>query len=113
MIVFQVDFELLLSNLEIHHLIEGYPITPKDHGIEYLMNHRHLWIRSKRQHAILRIRHEIIKATRDFFDSNDFTLVDTPIFTSNACEGTTTLFNIIVNVKVDSDNERNTFNYIY
>ena len=85
-------FELLLSNLKIHHLIEGYPITPKDHGTEYLMNHRHLWIRSKRQHAILRIRHEIIKATRDFFDSNDFTLVDTPIFTSNACEGTTTLF---------------------
>ena len=85
-------FELLLSNLEIHHLIDGYPITPKEHGTEYLMNHRHLWIRSKRQHAILRIRHEIIKATRDFFDSNDFTLVDTPIFTPNACEGTTTLF---------------------
>jgi len=85
-------FELLLSSLEIHQLIEGYPITPKDHGTEFLMNHRHLWIRSKRQHAILRIRHEIIKATRDFFDSNDFTLVDTPIFTSNACEGTTTLF---------------------
>ena len=85
-------YELLLSNLETHHLIDGYPITPKEHGTEYLMNHRHLWIRSKRQHAILRIRHEIIKATRDFFDSNDFTLVDTPIFTSNACEGTTTLF---------------------
>ncbi|MAJ43857.1 MAG: asparagine--tRNA ligase [Candidatus Marinimicrobia bacterium] len=85
-------FELLLSDFEIHHLIDGYPITPKDHGTEYLMNHRHLWIRSKRQHSILRIRHEIIKATRDFFDSNDFTLVDTPIFTSNACEGTTTLF---------------------
>ena len=85
-------FEMLLSNLEIHHLIDGYPISPKDHGTEFLMNHRHLWIRSKRQHAILRVRHEIIKAVRDFFDSHDFTLVDTPIFTPNACEGTTTLF---------------------
>lgn len=85
-------FEILLSNLEIHHLIDGYPISPKDHGTEFLMNHRHLWIRSKRQHAILRVRHEIIKAVRDFFDSHDFTLVDTPIFTPNACEGTTTLF---------------------
>jgi asparaginyl-tRNA synthetase len=71
-----------------------YPITPKDHGIDFLMDHRHLWLRSRRQHAILRVRHEVIKATRDFFDSNGFTLVDTPIFTPAACEGTTTLFEV-------------------
>ena len=85
-------YELLLKNLKIHQLVEGYPVTPKEHGTEFLMKNRHLWIRSKRQYSILKIRHEIIKATRDFFDMNDFTLVDTPIFTSNACEGTTTLF---------------------
>ncbi len=69
-----------------------YPITPKDHGIDFLMDHRHLWLRSRRQHAILRVRHEVIRAIRDYFDSNGFTLVDTPIFTPAACEGTTTLF---------------------
>jgi asparaginyl-tRNA synthetase len=69
-----------------------YPISPKEHGTDFLMDHRHLWLRSKRQHAILRIRHAIIKAIRDFFDQNDFTLVDAPIFTPNACEGTSTLF---------------------
>jgi asparaginyl-tRNA synthetase len=73
---------------------DPYPITPKDHGIDFLMDHRHLWLRSKRQHAILRIRHEVIKAVRDYFDSNGFTLVDTPIFTPAACEGTTTLFEV-------------------
>jgi asparaginyl-tRNA synthetase len=73
---------------------DPYPITPKEHGIEFLMDHRHLWLRSKRQHAILRVRHEIIKAIRDYFDSNGFTLVDTPIFTPAACEGTTTLFEV-------------------
>ena len=71
-----------------------YPITPKEHGIEFLMDHRHLWLRSRRQHAILRVRHEIVKAIRDYFDSNGFTLVDTPIFTPAACEGTTTLFEV-------------------
>ena len=69
-----------------------YPITPKEHGTDYLMDHRHLWLRSKRQHAILRVRHTIIQAIRDFFDSREFTLVDAPIFTPNACEGTSTLF---------------------
>jgi asparaginyl-tRNA synthetase len=69
-----------------------YPIGPKEHGTDFLMDHRHLWLRSKRQHAILRIRHAIIKAVRDFFDLNDFTLIDAPIFTPNACEGTSTLF---------------------
>ena len=71
-----------------------YPITPKDHGVEFLMDHRHLWLRSTRQRAILGVRHEIIKAVRDFFDDRGFTLVDTPIFTPAACEGTTTLFEV-------------------
>ncbi len=71
---------------------QPYPITPKEHGIEFLMDHRHLWLRSRRQNAILHIRHEVIKAVRDYFDSNGFVLVDTPIFTPAACEGTTTLF---------------------
>lgn len=71
-----------------------YPITPKEHGTEFLFDHRHLHLRSRRQHAILRVRHEIIKAIRDYFDSNGFTLVDCPIFTPAACEGTTTLFEV-------------------
>jgi asparaginyl-tRNA synthetase len=69
-----------------------YPITPKEHGTDFLMDHRHLWLRSKRQHAILRVRHTIIQSIRDFFDGRGFTLVDAPIFTPNACEGTSTLF---------------------
>src|SRR5262245_37551539 len=69
-----------------------YPISPKEHGTDFLMDHRHLWLRSKRQHAILRVRHTIIQAIRDFFDERGFTLVDAPIFTPNACEGTSTLF---------------------
>jgi asparaginyl-tRNA synthetase len=73
---------------------DPYPITPKDHGVDFLMDHRHLWLRSQRQHSIIRIRHEIIKAVRDYFDSHGFTLVDTPIFTPAACEGTTTLFEV-------------------
>ena len=90
-------FELDVSGLEVLQLIppdQPYPITPKDHGIEFLMDHRHLWLRSARQRAILAIRHEIIKACRDYFDDRDFTLVDTPIFTPAACEGTTTLFEV-------------------
>jgi len=73
---------------------DPYPITPKEHGVEFLMDHRHLWLRSQRQHAIIRVRHEIIKAVRDYFDNHGFTLVDTPIFTPAACEGTTTLFEV-------------------
>jgi asparaginyl-tRNA synthetase len=69
-----------------------YPITPKEHGVDFLLDRRHLWIRSERQHAILRVRHEIINAVRDFFNSRGFILADTPIFTPAACEGTTTLF---------------------
>src|ERR1700728_4393347 len=71
-----------------------YPITPKDHGVEFLMDHRHLWLRSRRQHAAIRVRHEVINAIRGYFDSHGFTLVDTPIFTPAACEGTTTLFEV-------------------
>ncbi len=85
-------FEMVASELIIHQVSSDYPITPKEHGTDFLMNHRHLWLRSKRQHAILKVRHEIIKAVRDFFDSNDFTLCDSPIFTPNAAEGTSTLF---------------------
>jgi len=84
-------FEMVVSELTVHQLSREYPITPKEHGTDFLMNHRHLWLRSKRQHAILKVRHEIIKAVRDFFDSNDFTLCDSPIFTPNAAEGTSTL----------------------
>ena len=69
-----------------------YPISNKEHGVEFLMDHRHLWLRSKRQHAILRVRAEIIAAVRAYFDDHGFTLIDAPIFTPNACEGTSTLF---------------------
>ena len=88
-------YEMDVESVEILQRVteeEPYPITPKDHGIEFLMDHRHLWLRSKRQTAIVKIRHEVIKAVRDYFDSNGFTLMDTPIFTPAACEGTTTLF---------------------
>jgi asparaginyl-tRNA synthetase len=74
--------------------VHDYPITPKEHGTEFLMDNRHLWIRSKKQHAVLRIRHTVIKATRDYFDNQGFILADTPIFTPAACEGTTTLFEV-------------------
>jgi asparaginyl-tRNA synthetase len=69
-----------------------YPIGPKEHGTDFLMDHRHLWLRSRRQHAIVRVRHTLIKAVRDFFDGRGFTLVDAPIFTPSACEGTSNLF---------------------
>lgn len=85
-------YELLVSKGEIIQISQEYPITPKEHGETFLMDHRHLWLRSNRQHAILRVRHQLIKACREFFDSRDFVLVDSPIFTPNACEGTSTLF---------------------
>ena len=87
-------FELDVTHLRIVHLAEPYPITPKEHGTSFLMEHRHLWIRSTRQHAVLRIRSEIVRAARDYLDNNGFTLVDTPILTPAACEGTTTLFEL-------------------
>ena len=90
-------YELDVENLEVVQRVpesDPYPITPKDHGIDFLMDHRHLWLRSRRQHAILRVRHEVIRAIRDYFDDHGFTLLDTPIFTPAACEGTTTLFEV-------------------
>lgn len=85
-------YELDVTRIEIVQLAEPFPIQPKEHGTGFLMEHRHLWLRSSRQHAILRVRHEIIRACREFFDMRGFILVDAPIFTPNACEGTTTLF---------------------
>ena len=90
-------FEMDLEAIEVLDRVpetDPYPITPKEHGIDFLMDHRHLWLRSRRQHAILRVRHEVIRAVRDYFDNNGFTLVDTPIFTPSACEGTTSLFEV-------------------
>src|SRR5918912_760838 len=85
-------FEIDVKNLEVVGESHDYPITPKEHGVDYLLDRRHLWIRSERQQAILRVRHEIINAVRDFFNSRGFILTDAPIFTPAACEGTTTLF---------------------
>jgi asparaginyl-tRNA synthetase len=85
-------YEIDTSQVEIYHIAKDFPITPKEHGIEFLADRRHLWLRSSRQHAILRVRHRIIRAIRDFFDVRGFILVDSPILTPNAAEGTTTLF---------------------
>lgn len=85
-------FELGATQLEILAPSTDYPISPKEHGTDFLMNHRHLWLRSKRQHAIMRLRAQLVRAIRDFFDDRHFTLMDAPIFTPNACEGTSTLF---------------------
>src|SRR5438477_37462 len=85
-------YEIDVKNLQVVGESHDYPITPKEHGVDYLLDRRHLWIRSERQQAILRIRHEIINAVRDFFNTRGFILTDTPIFTPAACEGTTTLF---------------------
>lgn len=93
----QGGYELDITGVEVLQRVpesDPYPITPKDHGIEFLMDRRHLWLRSRRQHSILRVRHEVIRAIRDYFDDNGFVLVDTPIFTPAACEGTTTLFEV-------------------
>ena len=85
-------YELDATGMEVVQIARSYPISPKEHGTSFLMDHRHLWLRSSRQHAILRIRHRLIKAARDFFDGRGFVLVDTPILTPVACEGTTNLF---------------------
>src|SRR6202158_3724161 len=88
-------YELDVSDVEVVQRVREstpYPITPKEHGVDFLMEHRHLWLRSQRQAAILRVRAEIIRAARDFFDTNGFTLTDPPILTPAACEGTSTLF---------------------
>jgi len=85
-------YELALSDLEIVQLAGPYPITPKEHGVGFLMDHRHLWLRSPHQHAIMTVRAQVIRACRDYLDDNGFVLVDTPILTPAACEGTSTLF---------------------
>ncbi|OQA20103.1 MAG: Asparagine--tRNA ligase [bacterium ADurb.Bin363] len=85
-------YELTLTGLKVIQIVKDYPISPKEHGVEFLMEHRHLWLRSKKQHATMLIRHEIIKSIRNFLDNNGFILMDTPILTPSACEGTTTLF---------------------
>ncbi len=85
-------YEIDVKNLEVVGESHDFPITPKEHGVDYLLDRRHLWIRSERQQAILRVRHEVINAVRDFFNVRGFILADTPIFTPAACEGTTTLF---------------------
>jgi len=88
-------YELGVSKVSvINHTTEEYPISKKDHGADFLMSNRHLWLRSKRQNSILRVRHQIVKAIRDYFDDNGFTLIDSPIFTGNSVEGTTTLFGV-------------------
>ncbi len=85
-------YEIDVADLTVTGESHDYPITPKEHGVDFLLDHRHLWIRSARQQAILRVRHEIINAIRDFFNDRGFVLADTPILTPAACEGTTTLF---------------------
>ena len=84
--------EVQLASFEILALTEDFPITPKEHGTAFLMEHRHLWLRSSRQRAALRVRNEVEQAIRDFFYDRDFTLIDSPILTPAACEGTSTLF---------------------
>lgn len=85
-------FEVDVKEIEIYHISVDYPITPKEHGDAFLMEHRHLWLRSSRQHAIMRIRASVIKAIKDFFDNNGFKQMDSPMLTPSACEGTSTLF---------------------
>jgi asparaginyl-tRNA synthetase len=85
-------YEIDVKTIDVVGASHDYPITPKEHGVDFLLDRRHLWIRTERQQAILRIRHEIINAVRDFFNGRGFILADTPIFTPAACEGTTTLF---------------------
>jgi asparaginyl-tRNA synthetase len=89
-----LGFELAVKNLELVGQSRDYPITPKEHGVAYLMDNRHLWLRSSRQNVILRVRHTVERAIRDYFDDRGFTLVDAPIFTPAACEGTSTLFEV-------------------
>jgi len=87
-----LGYELQAKGIEIVQIADGYPISPQEHGTAFLMDHRHLWLRSSQQHAILKVRHEVIRAIREYFDDNGFVLIDAPILTPNACEGTTTLF---------------------
>ena len=89
-----IGYELHVTGFRVFQGEPGYPIQPKEHGVGFLQEQRHLWLRSSRQRAILAVRHTIIKAIRDYFDSRGFTLVDSPILTPAACEGTSTLFEV-------------------
>jgi asparaginyl-tRNA synthetase len=89
-----IGVEVDVKDIEVLQNASDYPITPKEHGTEFLMDNRHLWIRSRKQNAVLKVRHTVVKATRDFLDAGGFILADTPIFTPAACEGTTTLFEV-------------------
>jgi asparaginyl-tRNA synthetase len=84
--------EIHVSAVQVHQVAGEFPITPKEHGSSFLLDHRHLWIRSAKQHAVLRVRAEVIRALQEFFDQRGFLRVDSPILTANACEGTSTLF---------------------
>ena len=88
----QGGYEMQVTGVTVHQNVSGYPISPKEHGPAFLHDHRHLWMRSKKQHAILKIRHLCIRAIRNYFDDRDYLLLDSPIFTPNPCEGTSTLF---------------------
>ncbi len=87
-----LGYELMVSGLEVIHQATDYPITPKEHGTEFLMDHRHLWLRSKRQHAVMKVRNEIIRATYEYFNNEGFTKVDPPILTGSSPEGGSELF---------------------
>src|SRR5687767_15618395 len=89
-----IGVELDVKDIEVLQQVHDHPITPKEHGTEFLMDHRHLWLRSRRQHAVLKVRHTVVQAVRNFLDNDGFTLCDSPIFTPAACEGTTTLFEV-------------------
>lgn len=89
-----IGFEILTSNIKLIHKTINYPITPKEHGIDFLLDHRHLWIRSRKQFAILRIRHSVKNFIREYLNKEGFIEFDSPIFTPSACEGTTTLFEV-------------------
>ena len=88
----QGGYEMQVTQVTVHQKVSGYPISPKEHGPAFLHDHRHLWMRSKKQHAILKIRHLCVRAIRNYFDDRDYLLLDSPIFTPNPCEGTSTLF---------------------
>ena len=87
-------FEVDVVDAQVLQEVHDYPITPKEHGTEFLMDQRHLWLRSRRQTAILKVRHTVVQAVRGFLDNDGFTLCDAPILTPAACEGTTTLFEV-------------------
>jgi asparaginyl-tRNA synthetase len=89
-----IGFEITIKSIDVIQNKEGYPISPKSHGVDFLLSHRHLWVRSKKQWATLRIRAEVIKAAEDYLWKKGFLRLDAPIFTPSACEGTTTLFKV-------------------